>query len=246
MLPAPEPPRLLSKGGDGFERELLRSWDLEQPSEAARAHALAAVGIAAGAAGAAKAAAGASLAPKGTWLGGALVKWALLGVLGFGTAGAAYVYVHGRQVAPPKAESPRPPPSIEATVPSAPATAEASVAAPVTPTASPPVVATPARPSKHAAPSASALAEQVATLDRARAALASGEAPAALREIAACEARYPRGALFEEAEVLRIEALLAEGDRAAAARAGARFLTAHPSSPHAPHVRALLAPAADP
>ena len=243
-----DPPRLLSDGGDAFERDLLRSWDLEQPSDAARARALAAVGIAAGAAGAAKAAGGAPLAPKGIGLGGALAKWALLGVLGFGTAGAAYVYVSSRHVAPPIAESPPKAPVLESTGPSAPATAEASALAPaplVTP-APPSVVTTPAHPSKHAVPSATALAEQVATLDRARAALASGDGAAALREIAACEARYPRGALFEEAEVLRIEALLAEGDRSAAGRAGARFLAAHPSSPHAAHVRALVAPPAEP
>ena len=243
-----DPPRLLSDNGTPFERELLRSWDLEQPSERARAGALAAVGLAAGAAGAAKVAAGATLAPKGIWLGGALTKWALLGLFGVGAAGAAFVYAHGRHVSSPQTattrtalvESPAPPP--------APAVSEVSAVAPapVTTAVPAPVVTVPAHPSKHPAPAASALAEQVATLDRARTALASGDGATALREIAACEARYPRGALVEEAEVLRIEALLAEGDRAAAARLGARFLSAHPKSPHAVHVRSLVAPAAEP
>ena len=242
-----DPPRLLSDNGNAFERELLRSWDLEQPSEAARAGALAAVGLAAGAAGAAKVAAGATLAPKGIWLGGALLKWALLGVFGVGAAGAAFVYAHGRRAASPP-DAPAQGAVVEPSAPpQAPALPEVSAVAPApVTTAAPSLVVAAPHPSKHATPASSALAEQVATLDRARAALASGDAATALHEIAACEARYPRGALVEEAEVLRIEALLAEGDRAAAARVGARFLSAHPSSPHAAHVRALVAPAADP
>jgi hypothetical protein len=84
------------------------------------------------------------------------------------------------------------------------------------------------------------LGDEVTALDRARRAMTDGDAAGALRRLDDYEARFAHGALFEEAEVLRIEALLAEGDRGTASRVANRFLAAHPSSPHAARVRALL------
>ena len=52
--------------------------------------------------------------------------------------------------------------------------------------------------------------------------------------------RFPSGAFAQEAEVLRIEALIKEGNEDAAAPLGLRFLTEHPASPHAIRVRTLL------
>ncbi len=76
-----EPTRLLSGGASDFERELLRSWEAEQPSEEERAKVLAMAGVGAGAA-AVLAKAGSSLAPKAGVTGVALAKWLLLGVVG--------------------------------------------------------------------------------------------------------------------------------------------------------------------
>jgi outer membrane protein assembly factor BamD (BamD/ComL family) len=89
---------------------------------------------------------------------------------------------------------------------------------------------------------ASDLASQVAALDRARSALRAGDGARARRLVDDYEARYPSGAFVQEAEIVRIEALLAQGDRPAAQTAAGRFLAQYPSSPHASRVRALVAP----
>lgn len=56
-------------------------------------------------------------------------------------------------------------------------------------------------------PSSSELLAEVKQLDRVRAALEAADAPAALRELDAYAARFPRGALTVEALVLRVRAL---------------------------------------
>ena len=93
------------------------------------------------------------------------------------------------------------------------------------------------------APSASAdraarLAAELQALRVAREALASGDGPRALHALDDYAARFPRGHLALEAEVLRIEALSRAGDASAAARAR-RFLEAHPQSPYAERLRPL-------
>jgi outer membrane protein assembly factor BamD (BamD/ComL family) len=89
-------------------------------------------------------------------------------------------------------------------------------------------------------PAASSLAQQVAAVDRARAALDTGDAVRARHLVDSYEAEYPSGAFTQEAEVVRIEALVREGNRAEAERVGKRFLSAYPKTPHAVRVRALL------
>jgi len=256
-----DPRRLLGGDASDFERELLRSWDAEQPSAAARAKVLAAMGIGAGAATAAAvkvgaAAAGGSLAPKAAaaTLGGfAAAKWAALAV-GVAVVGATAGYVrHEAHVhetrsvmsAPASVAAP-PPPSIAPSIPLATAETapvETPVAAPVVAVAedAPRARVVEARAKAVPAPHPSALGEQVSALDSARRALAAGDAPAAVGALDDYAVRFPDGALVEEAEALRVQALLAAGDRAAATRAGDRFLAAHPNSPHAARVRALLA-----
>jgi outer membrane protein assembly factor BamD (BamD/ComL family) len=51
---------------------------------------------------------------------------------------------------------------------------------------------------------------------------------------------FPHGALAPEASVLRIEALVAAGDRTAAMRAAQSFLQANPTSPYAQRIESLL------
>jgi hypothetical protein len=53
---------------------------------------------------------------------------------------------------------------------------------------------------------------------------------------------FPRGALGEEAEILRLSALAAAGARQEAAARAAAFLAAHPQSPLAARARTFLAP----
>jgi len=86
----------------------------------------------------------------------------------------------------------------------------------------------------------SSLAEQVQSLDRARVALGSGNSAAALREISHYRATWPSGVFLTEASVLEIEALAARGERSLAATRAADFVAAHPDSPQADRLRALI------
>jgi hypothetical protein len=90
---------------------------------------------------------------------------------------------------------------------------------------------------------ASTLDAEVAALEDVRAALSRGDTLSALHQLDAFGHSFPRSVLAEEAVVLRIDALARHGDRVAAADLARRFLSAHPTSAHAPRVRALIADA---
>lgn len=128
------------------------------------------------------------------------------------------------------------PARVEAPPPSAAAiSAEiASISAPPGTSARAPAFTVPA-------PNASALATEVAALDRARRALAARDPAEAIRLLDVYEREVPVRSLGPEAQVLRIEAVAARGDRAEAKRLGEQFLLAYPRDPHADRVRRLLA-----
>ena len=256
----------IEEGATDFERELLRSWEREQPSDAAREGALALVGVASPPASTAvaaglKAATGAagSMAPKAATLGiAALGKWAIVGagVVVLAVGGATVEYARSSSPSSPSQETPvtvsAAAPVVAAT-PTATATAEASSAPAPLPTAVPPPVVPvpPAAPAAPAAlepprPPALGLGQQVAALDRARDALASGNAGGALRLVDEYDRQFPRGALAQEATALRIEALFQQGNRDAAVRMAERFLAANPKSPHAGRIRLLVQHASNP
>ncbi len=88
-------------------------------------------------------------------------------------------------------------------------------------------------------PSVSTMAEQVMLLDRARAtaSLRPDEALAALDTYAS---RFPGGELTDQAAVVRVEALVARGDRGTAERVAAPYLRRNDTSPIARRMRALL------
>lgn len=92
------------------------------------------------------------------------------------------------------------------------------------------------------AASGSSLAEQVQSLDRARVALGSGDAGGALLEIAHYRKAWPSGVFLTEASVLEIEALAGRGERSRAAALASAFVAAHPDSPQAERLRALIPP----
>jgi hypothetical protein len=87
---------------------------------------------------------------------------------------------------------------------------------------------------------ASSLPEQVLSLDRARVALNSGDASAALAEIAHYRSAWPRGVFLTEASVLEIEALAKRGQVVLAGMRAQAFVTAHPDCPQAERLRALI------
>ncbi len=88
--------------------------------------------------------------------------------------------------------------------------------------------------------SASTVMAEVASLDRARAALSVGDARGALSRLSSHEATFPDGALEPEAVVLRVRALTRLGARAEAASAARQFLASHPDSAQAARLRALV------
>lgn len=79
-------------------------------------------------------------------------------------------------------------------------------------------------------------------LDQAQAALAARDVAKALATTREHLTRWPRGALTEEREVLRIRALALSGDEAAAGRAAEAFRRRFPRSIHRPVVDAVSAP----
>ncbi len=288
----------MTEGTTDFERDLLRSWEGEQPSDHARRRALALVGTAVGVsavsstaaaslsgatAGATTLAGGATMAtvgvvPKAATLGAFFLSyWLAAGVLVVGVAGVSLEHTLRSSAAdsaaataplrlapsrPPSVPAPQaarastspgrgtetvpppspPPPPLEVAVP---APSEGPTPAPgILATAAPlsrPVHAPPPGPSAEGH-SALGLGDEVLAIDRARSALAKGDATAALRGVDAYESAFPAGILTQEATALRIEALVDQGHRDAATDVADRFLASHPTSPHAARIRLLVRP----
>lgn len=173
-------------------------------------------------------------------------------------------FVPSAPPSPPSAGASLPPPVR----PEPPSSSQAAAPAPVVPEKSSEAHAPLHRPSVHAiqpphavastaeaatAPAGSAapaasnassrdstLTEELAAMDDARRAVASGQSAAALQALDDYASRYPRGRFAQEAFVLRIEALMQRGERGAATALAHQLLTAYPKSPAARKVRALL------
>jgi outer membrane protein assembly factor BamD (BamD/ComL family) len=77
-------------------------------------------------------------------------------------------------------------------------------------------------------------------VDEARKQLGSGKPQAALSTLNRYHHEYPKGALGQEAMLLRIEALAQMGDRSAARTLATRFLNSQPSSPHRKRIESLV------
>jgi len=86
------------------------------------------------------------------------------------------------------------------------------------------------------------LAAEVRAIDQARSSLRERRAVDALRVLDAYASSFPNGTFEPEATALRVEALIATGNRAEAERLGQAFLRAHPKSPVARQVQALMNP----
>jgi hypothetical protein len=238
-----EPKRLLEENSDEFENELLRSVRADAMTDRNRQRILAGIGLAGAGLTATTAAASTGAAVKAGFFKGvsaATVKWiAICSVAALVPTG---VYV---------ARSHRTMSLATAPAVAAPDTAPALVAAPAAPieTAAP-VVDTATEPKappavQAAQPAASSsLADEVAALEVARAALRAHDPNAAIVALDRYKSRFPTGKLAPEATVVRIEALNQRGDHASAAALGDRFLAAHPNSPYADRVRSAAKGAA--
>jgi hypothetical protein len=246
------PDRLIAGEATDFERRLLGSWAGREPSAQSRAKvlALAGAGLAVTAMGGAGAAAAkvatTSIAPKAAlgWS-AAVLKWIAVGVVGAtATAGAIAVVQRARHPADPVAAQAATAPSPARTTGAAPATTPAATTAETTPAATielGPDMAPAARSKGQTSAKSSTLDEELGAIDQARRALTGGDPAGALQIVTGYDAHYPNGALTQESAEIRIEALLAQGNRPAAERLAAKFTAAHPSSPYVHRLHALLA-----
>lgn len=96
-----------------------------------------------------------------------------------------------------------------------------------------------ASPASNAKAPSNDLGEEMRLIDSARAHVGSGAAKKALSVLAAYERRFPRGALRQEAAVLRVEALEKSGNEKRAAELAKKFVSEHPNSPHVERVQNL-------
>jgi hypothetical protein len=246
-----ELPRRIVDGGAGeWERQVLLSAEADAPTQlfrrrlANRLGALAAAAVTSAGAGPAK------------LLGaGVLVKWLGMGVIA-GVVGGSAVYAvrstgSGRPTGSP-AVSTRSAAPVVASSPAV-ATPHVEVQPPVTPpldAAKAPKEALassfvessgPVPDATASAPRASTrLADEMAVIHEVRATLAAREPARASSQLDDYARAFPAGLLRVEAEVLRIEALFALGNRAEADRRARRFVSDHAGSPYVRRVRSML------
>jgi hypothetical protein len=94
---------------------------------------------------------------------------------------------------------------------------------------------------QRARPSAAApLAAEVAAIDHAARAVAKRDPERALAALDAYQKQFPSGVLRPEATVLRVQALVQQGDAVRAASIARAFLAQNPHSPHAERLRSLV------
>jgi hypothetical protein len=199
-------------------------------------------------------AAGAAVASSGYLRSGVLTRWALmLGATMAAVATAGVVALsHGSRAAPT-------PPSIAAAATVAPLPIPSGYVEKPLPAAlpreTPPVVpVTPPRaPRREPTPVVAQLLPRVATAEgdedplraesalvlKARKAMRAGDCPGALGRLDEAHARFPAGALVQERDALRVEALACSGRDAEATQQASAFMASYPGSPYAPAVLRL-------
>jgi TolA-binding protein len=94
-------------------------------------------------------------------------------------------------------------------------------------------------PGSNAKAASNVLSEEMRLIDSARAHVAAGDAKKALGVLGSYDRRFPRGALRQEAAVLRVEALEKSGNEKRAAELAKKFVSEHPNSPHVERVQNL-------
>jgi hypothetical protein len=229
-----DPERLIVERASELEGELLRLTRDDVPTQNARLQARAAL--------ASTGAKSSTLHATSAFRSAAASKWVVCTLAAAGVvAGVGHLPWMSKRVEPiesvasvapePVVAAPAPPPSqqiVEA--PSTSVPPEAVSTASRTP---------PVRPSREPV-SSNELAEEVAALDRARHAVEGHEAARALELLRGYQKRFPRGYLGREASLLRIEALVENGQRDAAVAAGRKFLSSDPTGPSADKVRRII------
>jgi TolA-binding protein len=258
-----DPKRLLDEGTE-LETRLLASAidDAPRAGLGRKVHLALGIGGAAVGTGTATTTAAAA-ASKATPLLASLgvAKW--VGILALGTGAVASVAVVHRRASTVDSTSVEVPGAVERRAPGAPAVrtaAEPETRVPAPAEVSPPpapIAADPPAPDPRVGPSGSRqapavspgqpavappkapapeLAGELALLDRAHAALDSGDTQLALATLDRHDLEYMNGGLAPEALLLRIEAYARRHDDVKVTELGARFLSRYPGHPQAPQV----------
>jgi hypothetical protein len=247
------PPDALPEWSDE-ERALWNSALGDRPPRRSLGATLRAVGVG-GAVIAAASGAEAAVAAK-AGIGLALVKWgAAVGLAGAVVVGGGLIGQRLARLDKPqlvvvsaKHEAPRrATPHVEQAQPT-PANTETAPLSELAAT----VPAPPARPSTAAArasssgPSQPDIAGEIENIDAARELLRQGHSKEALSTLNHYRTEHGKSkSLGVEATVLRIEALLGQGEKTRASALANAFLAAHPKSPYASRIRGLLRNSAD-
>ena len=228
-------------GTDPLEARLLRLARSEGPSHENRRRILAGLGMGVAAATVSQTGGAAqfSSSASSSAISSAAVKWGVASIVAVGVSVVAFMSL--------RAPAPRPlvtnssvgilTASTAPVTPSLPPSIDTTELVPVTKVEDLPTLSADADAKAQSAPS---LAEEVAAIKSAKAALAAGNAGQSLHELDAYRSRFPRGRLVQEASVVRIEALLKSGDSAAANAMADRFLAANADSPYAARVHTLI------
>ncbi|HET9931391.1 MAG TPA: hypothetical protein VFQ35_11910 [Polyangiaceae bacterium] len=236
-----DPDRLMQSGANDFEARLLRAGRSDAISEQSRRVIVSGLGLGGVMLWASGLMAAVQKAGKG-WLTAGAVRW-----VGVGALSGAALWA-GMKLHEPSAPVSAPHKVVAATSKVAPIAPQVE-SAPL-----PPIEE--AKPAEEKAKALSAraranrssiatndkstLAEELAMVDLARAALARKDTAQSLRLLDEYTHRFSPRRLETEATVLRIEALSAAGDRATASRLGQTFLSRHPQGPYARRVRSLI------
>jgi len=245
------PERLSSAGASPLEQRLLKAASGELPSVELSDRMARAIGVSLPAAGLATLAAGSKTAAAATKAasGSALAPW-LSGVVAVAIAAGAFVGTRpGARTAPAAsaasvataARSNAPAAITASSLPAAiPLGAPPSVEAEVLPKTGARAPVPPALPRSRSAATATELAAQIALVDAARAALASGAAAGALSSVRDYQADYPNGAFRPEVAAIKIEALMKLGRNSEARALAERFASSYGRGPLADRVTGLV------
>lgn len=230
------PPRLIDAADDDVLRDALRAAksDAMEPSRAMRALAdFQATKSAGTSAGAARQAA--------RW------KWTLLAKVPASLALLCAIGI-GWTVWPSSSHSPSSPePTATSATVTIVAKAPETTPAPSDPRSEPSMRVedlppAPAANEKRNAPAkADSFNEELALMESARTALSKNDAEVCIRALDRYDRRFPHGMFTEEAPVMRLEVLVAKGDRDRARALGESILAKNPDGPHASRIRSLLA-----
>lgn len=87
---------------------------------------------------------------------------------------------------------------------------------------------------------ASPLAREIRSIELARSALGSGYPSLALKALDNHDREFPNGPMKTEADVLRVDALVASGDNAGAKRLATQLLARDPAGAHARHLKSVI------